>query len=721
MKVKAQTHAIESDLLGHVALDRVFAPIDKDVEIPLDLPRYWGRKYGNWLSWAELIDKPRVVLLAEAGCGKTEEFEARTLILRQVGRFAVFVRVEDLADDGLDACLNAELAALLAAWKAGSERGYFFLDSVDEARLNRRRFDKALHRLARELDGAIGRAHVYVSCRISDWRGREDFDAVSRILKAPAPQKGETEDPESQLLDPVFKKESTRPAVAANDDVPQALTVVRLAALTDAERRALALGRGVTDVDRFLRAIAQRGLDVLTERPADLLELAEYWKSKGRFASLAEMTEHAVTVKLSERLRDRADNGVLTAEKARHGAERLAAALTLGQTFTLRATAQEADPALAASAIDPAAVLPDWTDEERGALLRRPIFAPATYGRIRFHHRGTQDYLAACWLARLRERGCPRQRIERLLLAERFGIATVVPALRSVAAWLALGDNDLCKAIIAREPMILIQHGDPGSLPMAVRDALLLRIAERHRGGNMYGDRVDDRAIWLFAHKDLAEAITAAWRLNPREEFRGCLLRMIREGRIAACQPLWREALEAGWAASWLAIIALEAAAACGDDSALAALATNMKQAPGDIKESQAAHLATALFPDHLDVRDFKTVIEGCVPLSRNAVGGFAERISDLSAACRTGEQRLALIGLLTDLALEKPHRPGIGGREVRPVGRSPSALCPSQGHCARLRRARQPAWRGRPTVPDGSGLPLREHQARGGEPLARL
>lgn len=657
MKVKALPPAIQTDLLGHVALDRLFAPIDKDAEIPLDPPPYWGRKYGNWLSWAELIDKPRVVLLAEAGCGKTAEFEARTVILQQAGRFAVFVRVEDLADDGLEACLSTEQAALLVAWKAGGERGYFFLDSVDEARLNRRRFDKALHRLARELDGALGRAHVYVSCRISDWRGREDFDTVSRLLKAPAPPKGEIEDPEGQLLDPVFKQERTRPAVAANDDVPQSLTVVRLPALNDAEHRALAQGRGVTDVDRFLSSIEQHGLGALTERPADLLELAEYWKSKGRFASLALMTEHAVAVKLSERQRDRADSGVLTAEKARHGAERLAAALTFGHSFTLRAAAQEADPALAASAIDPVVVLPDWTDEERGTLLRRPIFAPATYGRIRFHHRGTQDYLTACWLRRLRERGCPRQRIERLLLAERFGVATVVPALRPVAAWLALKDNDLCNAIIAREPMILIQHGDPGSLPMAARRAVLLRLAERHRDGDMYEDRVDDRAIWLFAHKDLSNEITAAWELNPREEFRGCLLRMIREGQIAACQPLWREVLEAGWASSWLAITALEAAVACSDNAALAELAELLMRVPGAIKESQAAHLATGLFPDHLDVAGLKTLIEGCVPLSKNAVGGFAERLSDLSVACHTPEQRLALIEVIADLALQKPHR----------------------------------------------------------------
>ena len=45
--------------------------------------------------------------------------------------------------------------------------------------------------------------------------------------------------------------------------------------------------------------------------------------------------------------------------------------------------------------LDAATILPDWTPAERQALLRRALFDPATYGRVRFHHRSVQEYLAA--------------------------------------------------------------------------------------------------------------------------------------------------------------------------------------------------------------------------------------------------------------------------------------------------------------------------------------
>ena len=122
----------------HVPLDRQFVPIDKDTEIPLDLPPHWGRKLYGWLGWDELVERPRVVLLAEAGSGKTEEFEARAAALQLAGKFAVVVRVEVLADGGLDLGLDASKARQFNAWNGGSERGYYFLDSVDEARLTGR-------------------------------------------------------------------------------------------------------------------------------------------------------------------------------------------------------------------------------------------------------------------------------------------------------------------------------------------------------------------------------------------------------------------------------------------------------------------------------------------------------------------------------------------------------------------------------------------------------
>lgn len=101
-----------------------------------------------------------------------------------------------------------------------------------------------------------------------------------------------------------------------------------------------------------MTGINQSGQDAFTERPGDVIDLAEYWKAHGRFAGLAEMFDYNISRKLAEADAYRADNDTLTPGKAQEGAERIAAALTLGKSFTLRAPGHDPDPSLAAGALD---------------------------------------------------------------------------------------------------------------------------------------------------------------------------------------------------------------------------------------------------------------------------------------------------------------------------------------------------------------------------------
>lgn len=61
--------------MAYIDLNRTFAPIGKDAEPDLAFGPRWGLKYGGWLTWKELLSRRRVVLLAEASSGKTEEFK----------------------------------------------------------------------------------------------------------------------------------------------------------------------------------------------------------------------------------------------------------------------------------------------------------------------------------------------------------------------------------------------------------------------------------------------------------------------------------------------------------------------------------------------------------------------------------------------------------------------------------------------------------------------
>jgi len=646
--------------MNFINLDRYFVPLTKDQEPSLDIGRFWGPRVSGWLGWEELRRRRRVILLAEAASGKTEEFRHQCDVLRAAGSPAFFLRIEELPEQGTETALDTESAQLFEAWLAGSGEGWFFLDSVDEARLNRKSFDTALKRFARDIGDGRERAHVYVSCRVTDWKGAEDRATYSRYLPAwKKPVIAPVAKPEdySALLDPLFEKNHSPPAAEPNEneDSLNELLVVQLVPLSTDQYRTLATAAGVANVDQFVEAITKQGLEALTERPGDLLDLADYWKSHGKFGSFAEMLEHSIARKLTERDPHRPDNETISPEDAREGAERLAGALTLGKSFTLRAPGHDPDPSLAAGALDPADIIPDWTDARRNALLRRGIFAPATYGRIRFHHRSTQEYLAAKWLDRLIQNNCPRTEILQLLFAERYGVETVVPSLRAEAAWLSLSRPDIRTEVIRREPLTLVAHGDPGSLPIHVREQLLLSFASKQAAAEISDDRIDSRALWMFADQQLAPAVRKAWQQNTRGDFRFDLLRLIREGGIKGAAPLAKSVALNPKADEYHRIVATQAADACGDGATLSAVSKALVKRPETAGPGLAASIALVLYPKYLTTPNLLRVIEKSDAPKEFSAEGFGYQLQQFCDKAPDNADRVALLGGLADLCLSKP------------------------------------------------------------------
>jgi len=418
-----------------VQLNRSFFPVSKDRQPVLEATRLWGHKFGDWLDWPDLRQRKRVVLLAEALSGKSEEFRSQVEEISASGSPAFMVRVEELADQGFEAALEPGSVRLFEQWRSGTGLAWFFLDSVDEARLNRKSFETALKRFARDLNQAAERAHVFISCRVSDWDTAHDRALIEQLLPSRAAPVSEEAPSGNPLLDPLFETKATKTTRAQEPPrlPPEELLVVQLTPLSSEQCRTLAGAAGVSNVDEFMTQIDRNGLDAFTDRPGDVLDLADYWRSFNRLGSFAEMVKHSVSTKLREIETYRGDSDVLSLAKAREGAERIAAALTLRKSFTLRASNQDPDPSLASGAIDPALVLDEWTEAQRAALSRRGIFAPSTYGRIRFHHRATQEYLTARWLFRLLSSNCPQSEIWSLIFADRYGVKTVVPSLRPAA------------------------------------------------------------------------------------------------------------------------------------------------------------------------------------------------------------------------------------------------------------------------------------------------
>src|SRR4051812_28350324 len=115
----------------YIELHRTFHELSQSKEAESDEGFY---STGVKLTWDSLLEEQRVVLLSEAGSGKTEEIRQATKRLRQLGKAAFFLRLEHVASDFDIAFEEGELAEF-KSWLASTEPGWLLLDSVDESRL----------------------------------------------------------------------------------------------------------------------------------------------------------------------------------------------------------------------------------------------------------------------------------------------------------------------------------------------------------------------------------------------------------------------------------------------------------------------------------------------------------------------------------------------------------------------------------------------------------
>lgn len=647
--------------MNFINLDRHFVPLANDKDATIDWGPHWGRKYGGWLSWPDLLTRRRVVLLAEALSGKTKELEYRTKLMKEQGRLAFFVRIEDLADRGFEPALDETEVELFKTWKVASAGdAWFFLDSVDEARLNGKRFSNALQTFRRELGLAnLNRSFVIVSCRASDWRGKSDREALQNELPfedlvGPTLPQG---DPDEILLAPIFNTEKKRTSTSREEPKvrPSDLLVVQLAPLSDEQKSQMASAAGL-DGRVFLHAINLSGLDTMAERPGDLIDLIAYWVERNEFGSLLNMTEEGARRKLREEDVYRSDASILSPEKARQGAERLAAALVLGKTFSIKAPGQEPDPLLSRGAIDPATVLSDWDQAAVNALLRTGLFAPSTYGRVKFHQRTTQEYLAACWVRALLDNNCPMTEIHQLLFAEPYGVKTAVPTLLAVTAWLSQWVPTVRDELIKREPASLIAHGDPKSLSLDVRKALLDSYARLDAAGQLDAESIDYRAAWMFADPALAAVVRRSWNANPRSNFRLQLLQFIEEGRIKGCVSLAKQAAMDLCQDQYTRLLAARALVACEDHAGLKALASQVRSEPDRLTARLAPQLADLLYPHYLSTADLLQLIDRAQPATSFSTEGFASHLATLHKQAPSRDAQKQLVDGVATLILVPPH-----------------------------------------------------------------
>ena len=128
------------------------------------------------MGWVELLEHSRVVLLVEAGSGKSDEMLAQSRRLVREVLSAFFIPLESL-EDGFHYSLESIADQnRFDAWKEDGERlAWFFLDAVDELKLTGGKLDRALRQLSRALSGHFDRAGLSfraapaIGDRITTW------------------------------------------------------------------------------------------------------------------------------------------------------------------------------------------------------------------------------------------------------------------------------------------------------------------------------------------------------------------------------------------------------------------------------------------------------------------------------------------------------------------------------------------------------------------------
>ncbi len=503
----------------------------------IDIRETLGLRIGNTLGWDVLLKEHRVILLAEAGSGKTEEIRQTAVNLRSKDKSAFFIRLENISD-GLEEAFEEGNFEEFQAWLSSNNEGWLLLDSVDEARLRHSMdFERAIKTIARYLRPALQRTHIIITGRVNAWRAKTDLALCNKQLefKQPNEEEARKEDSEEEL----FPEDENIDDVNKQSEMTEkgdnsSFKVYSLTDLSPEQIKTFLLGRGISDPSKFLEDIERHNAWTYTTRPQDLEEIIGFWEDNKKVGTRLELMENSIKRKLNERDQDRADSDPISIKKVRKGVKLIAAATTFMHESTIRIP----DGSNNTIGIDVKSILTDWDDKECHTLLSRPIFDVANYSTVRFHHRSVREFLTAEWLFDFLKKNSSRKNIEDLFFCKQYGLQVIIPSMRPILSWLIIFDEKIRKKAYLIEPEIIFECGDPSKLPFETRSQVLIIVCNKMSWNNSKHSISDYAAIQRFANPDMADEIRELieqYKQNP--DITSFLMRMIWQGRIKQVLP----------------------------------------------------------------------------------------------------------------------------------------------------------------------------------------
>lgn len=620
---------------GFVDLDRRFAQLREDAGIEESAFESYARSSGLFgsgaLGWDELLRRRLVVVLGEAGSGKTFELRNQATLR---GRYAFLLRLDELADATDKLPLTAEAACRFTEWRRSAASGLFFLDSIDEAKLQRPTdFYRALDQLRDHVAESVARATIVISSRVTGWLAATDAHEVRARF------------PTAATIEP-----------AKNSQAEPVPFVVHLLPLDEPRVRKYAVARRVGDADGFLKALEENHAWEFARRPSDVGDLSSFWRDRGSLGTLSEILEFVCDRQL-RKASDRDAHEVISLERAREGAETLAAATVLCGRFTFSVPGDGLPPD---GALDALACLPeDWRPEEAHALLTRAIFDGASYGRIRFHHRRLSEFLAARWFRRLMERECSIAELESILTLIQRGRRILRPATAPVATWLALGaqrwQHHVFRWVTEAGPEAFLLYGDPAMLSPEQRRAVLAALNARAGGRQHLWWESNEGALSRLAHPELAPDLNEVLRSpTAGRDLQRLALELVTVGRLTDCADTVLEIAKRDFDGGELFSYATRALDVIASQHHFAELSAEV-QKRDQIAERVGVPLVQLLFPGVWNVAEAVEVLE---KLKWSRSGGWEYVLQDRFQKAAANSGGAELIRLL--LALPDTQDPAI-------------------------------------------------------------
>ena len=593
-----------------IPLDRRFVPWTTDESNDDDVLAYLSEMRDK-LGWDDLLQRRRVVVLAEPGSGKSAEIEAQVECSRAAGNYTFVATVQTIGRIGLTRALGNQDAHQLEAWRQSDKPAWFFFDAVDEAKAGNVPFDDALREMANGIEGCRGRAHIILTGRDTNWEIRRDLDRILKHLAMPPADVPPPAVDPNDLVVAIIRRE--RADDDESIDPAESPLVVRMVPLDSARIETFARTKNVTDSTRFLSAIDKSDLWTFASRPIDLDWLVDYWVAHDKFGTLCEMLTLSIRNRLRETNPDRDSQDTLDADQMLEALERIGAALVLQRLRDIEVPDGASNLDSGVNAAKLVEILPDWTGVDRSKLISRAIFVPASAGYVRLHNDNegaVSGFLAARWSCRLMSKNCPKAEINDLLFSTTYGLALVIPSMRNTAAWLSLWNPDISRQVVECDPRLLMDAGDPGSLSLDIREQALRSVVEQIVVDE-YVEIPNRESVKRFGQADMQACVRGLWsKYESSPTARELLLMMIWHGDLDSCSDLAINASFGAYSDRYTPMFAGNALMATANKQEKRRYAEYVRDNAGHCSAVVTWDAVRALFPTLLTIDDLLQILE---------------------------------------------------------------------------------------------------------------